>query len=259
MNCRICKTECFKEFSATLIKKYQVDYYFCPHCGYLQVDELSHLSEAYNNSITSSDVGLLARNNRYTEQLAPFFYFAGFRMGRFLDYGGGYGVFSRLMRDIGFDFYSYDPYTKNLFSQDFSNDLSGKFKAITALEVFEHLTEPLTTLTQLFEHTDTVILGTNLLESCPDKNYKNWSYLGLEHGQHIGFFSLKTMLFLANKLKLNCYTDKKYLTVLSKNKFSPMISVMLSLRHRYSLFLLEYTKCRMTSKISSDFDRIRYK
>ena len=75
MNCRICKTECVKEFSANLIKKYQVNYYFCPHCGYLQLDELSHLSEAYNNSITSSDVGLLARNNRYTEQLAPFFYF----------------------------------------------------------------------------------------------------------------------------------------------------------------------------------------
>jgi hypothetical protein len=27
---------------------------------------------------------------------------------KFLDYAGGYGVFVRLMRDIGFDFYWYD-------------------------------------------------------------------------------------------------------------------------------------------------------
>ncbi len=44
-------------------------------------------------------------------------------MDPFLDYAGGYGVFTRLMRDIGFDFYWHDPYTQNLFANGFEKDI----------------------------------------------------------------------------------------------------------------------------------------
>ena len=133
--CRVCGSVSKKIFSAEILKKYEVNYCLCNQCGYLQMEDLSHLPEAYRNSINQSDVGLLARNYRFMEQLVPFFYFSGITNGRFLDFGGGYGVFSRLMRDIGFPFYWNDPYTENLFVPGFESVLEGKFTAITALEL----------------------------------------------------------------------------------------------------------------------------
>ena len=257
MKCCVCGNETLKFFSAELMKKYQVDYHLCPNCNYLQLQDLSHLQEAYETSINKTDVGLLARNYRFTEQLAPFFYFSGKLNGRFLDYGGGYGVFTRLMRDIGFDFYSNDPYTENIFSQKFSSELQGDFSAITALEVFEHLSNPMDVISLLLEHTDLIAIGTNLLESCIKKDFCNWSYLGLDHGQHIGFFSIHTMEFIAKKFNLHYYSDGKYLTLLSKKKIFPFAALQIKLRHRFSVFFLEYVKFKMKSKISSDYELMK--
>ena len=257
MKCRICNNDTKEIFSAELMKKYPVHYSYCDNCHFLQLNDLSHLSESYENPINRTDVGLLARNYRFVEQLAVFFYFAGTAAGRFLDYGGGYGVFSRLMRDIGFDFYSYDPYTENIFAKQFSSEPEGIFSAITALEVFEHLTDPLAVISDLTEHTDLIAVGTNLLESCSDNDYKNWSYLGLDHGQHISFFSTDTMRFIAKKFNLKFYSDGKYLTLFSKKELLPSAVAKISLRHRFSIFFLEYVKFKMKSKISSDYELLK--
>jgi len=40
---------------------------------------------------------------------------------KFLDYAGGYGVFVRLMGDIGFNYYWQDKFTPNLLSKGFEN------------------------------------------------------------------------------------------------------------------------------------------
>ena len=257
MKCCICGHETHQIFSAELMKKYPADYYFCDNCNSLRLKDLSHLKEAYEKSINKSDVGLLARNYRFLEQLAVFFYFSGVTGGRFLDYGGGYGVFTRLMRDTGFDFYSNDPYTENIFAKEFSSEPDGRFSAITALELFEHLPDPMAVISDLMQHTDLLAIGTNLLESCPGKDYRNWFYLGLDHGQHIGFFSVKTMKFIAEKFNLKYYSDGKYLTLLSKHDVSSFAASTIGLRHRYSVLLLEYVKFKMKSKILSDYNLLK--
>ena len=38
---------------------------------------------------------------------------------KFLDYGGGYGILVRLMRDVGYDFYWFDKYSQNIFAKGF--------------------------------------------------------------------------------------------------------------------------------------------
>ena len=56
------------------------------------------------------------------------------------NYAGGYGIFTRMMRDIGFDFYWLDKYADNLLTNGFeyNKKIHKKIEAITSFESFEH-------------------------------------------------------------------------------------------------------------------------
>ena len=89
------------------------------------------LEEAYNNVINLTDTGLMYRNIVFSQQLSVFLYFAfGERgEGQYLDMAGGYGVFVRLMRDIGFNFFWEDIYAKNLVARGLSGMKNLKHQA----------------------------------------------------------------------------------------------------------------------------------
>ena len=80
------------------------------------------------------------------------------RGARFLDYGGGYGLFVRMMRDRGFDFYRQDIHCENILADQFDlMDLpaGSKFAMLTAIEVFEHLQDPVAELGYMLQLSDT--------------------------------------------------------------------------------------------------------
>ena len=64
---------------------------------------------------------MMMRNLWHRNVTTTLIYFLFNTKGQFLDYGVGYGVFVRLMRDIGFDYFWQDKYTENLFAQGFEN------------------------------------------------------------------------------------------------------------------------------------------
>ena len=119
--CRICTFSVSEVFSANLLKKYSVKYFQCSKCGYVQTEDPFWLEEAYYSSINDSDTGMMMRNLWHRNVTTTLIYFLFNTKGQFLDYGGGYGVFVRLMRDIGFDYYWQDKYRENLFAQGFEN------------------------------------------------------------------------------------------------------------------------------------------
>ena len=106
MTCKICTQQTTQIFKAKILNKYEINYFHCEHCGFLQTEEPYWLDEAYSESINISDTGYMQRNlmlsGKLTILLALFFD----KNGKFLDYAGGYGVFVRMMRDIGFDYLS---------------------------------------------------------------------------------------------------------------------------------------------------------
>ncbi len=119
MRCKICQstTQAFER--AQILGKYTVQYYCCPACGFIQTEEPYWLEEAYATPIGLADVGLLSRNIVLSRILKALIACLFRQDGRFLDYGGGYGVLVRLMRDQGYDFYRFDPHCANLFAQGF--------------------------------------------------------------------------------------------------------------------------------------------
>ena len=59
MKCKICGSEASSFDSARILRKYDVDYFECPYCGFIQTEEPYWLTEAYSSAITSSDIGLV--------------------------------------------------------------------------------------------------------------------------------------------------------------------------------------------------------
>lgn len=171
------------------------------------------------------------------------------RSGRFVDYAGGYGVFVRLMRDVGFDFLWYDKYTKNIFASGFEWDCFEKVDAITLFEVFEHFLDPVEELSNLLKVTDTIIFSTTLHPD-PIPKPEEWWYYGLEHGQHISLYSKESLQYLAKKFDANFLTLGS-LHIISKKKIS-YFHLLLTKFSRFGWHKI--LERRLTSKFWSDHE-----
>jgi hypothetical protein len=257
MICKICNSNTQQVFTSKILKKYDVKYFKCDNCGHLFTEEPFWLDEAYSRSINLSDTGLLDRNIYFSKiiSLLIFFYFN--KNGSFLDYAGGYGVFTRLMRDIGFDFYWHDPYTKNLFANGFEKDLKSNsgFELLTAFEVFEHLVNPKEELEKMLRFSNTIIFSTELMQQeVPDP--KEWWYYGFNHGQHISFYTEKTLNTLANQFKLNYYNVDE-IHIVTKRKFNNSVLILMKKFRNYGLY--QIVKKVVKSKTFSDHLNIENK
>lgn len=221
--CTICNTESDFLFSGKVLNKYTISYYKCPCCGFIQTENPYWLGESYQEAITDLDIGYVQRNLYSSKITAKVINnLRGInKKGRFLDYGGGYGLFVRLMRDKGFDFYRQDEYCRNLFSNFFDvNDLKVKegFELMTCFEVFEHLTDPVSELEKMLNYSRTILFTTELQPEKGLKSVADWWYFSPEIGQHIAFFTKESLECLAKKFNLNLYTDGRSLHLLTDKK-----------------------------------------
>ena len=116
MKCKICNTPAAAVFKSKLLLKYDVKYFQCSKCDYLFTEEPYWIEEAYKTSINSSDTGIIERNIYYSKIISGLLFFIFGKNFKYLDYAGGTGIFVRLMRDIGFDFYWMDLYSQNPYA-----------------------------------------------------------------------------------------------------------------------------------------------
>jgi hypothetical protein len=251
--CPVCTSAATKKvFSAIVRNRHPAKYRLCEQCRFLYVESPQWLEEAYKIPINVSDTGIMARSLGLSRIMSVLLYFLFNKKGKFLDYAGGYGILTRLMRDIGFDFYWYDPYSPNLMARGFElvNDMSN-FELLTCFEVLEHLVNPLEEMEKMFHFSDSILLTTLLLPAnIPEP--KDWAYYGLNHGQHISFYSFSTMQFIAKKLGCNLYSNRKDIHLFTKRTFSPLIFRLLLKLSHYGVF--PYVKRRMKSKTEDDRD-----
>jgi Methyltransferase domain len=257
MNCKICQTPSTKVFEAKVLYRYDTAYHQCPACGFLQPDTPHWLEEAYHAAITSLDLGLLKRNLELREVVSAVVrtYFRS--SGKMLDYGGGYGVLVRLLRDRGFDFYRQDMYADNLFAKHFDLADAGatRFELLTAFEVFEHLEDPVAELEKMLQYSDNILFSTEL-QPHAHPTPASWWYILPEIGQHISLFSRRSLEVLAERYSLHFYTNGKNLHLLTRKKIPlPLLFKALSY-HQISRL---YNAClpARPSLLPVDFNRLR--
>ncbi len=254
-------------FKKKVLSKYDVSYFQCVDTGYIQTEEPYWLNEAYSSAISSLDCGLVMRNTMLTSRVSKLIYDEFNTKAKFIDYGGGYGLFVRMMRDAGFDFYLQDLYAPNLFAQYFDvKDLTevSHFELLTAFEVFEHLVNPLPEIEKMLTFSKNILFSTEIMPANKGEIEK-WWYFVPEAGQHVSLYTIDSLKFIAKKFNLYFYSNQKGLHLFTSEplKQNPWEEKQLTLAERIKNKLLGNNKQKQAtlnkSLVSADFDLIMRK
>ncbi|MDP2237972.1 MAG: class I SAM-dependent methyltransferase [Bacteroidales bacterium] len=249
LSCKICDQEANYVFNSTILKKYEISYFQCTNCKYLFTEKPFWLEEAYKEPINISDTGLVERNIYLSKITSRVLFYLFDHEGTYLDYGGGYGLYVRLMRDIGFNFLWDDIFTTNLLSKgfEFSNE---SIELLTCFETFEHLENPIIEIEKMLKISSNILFTTELYPE-PMPSPENWWYYALDHGQHISFYNLRTLNFIADKFDLNIYSNGTNLHLFTSKKLNKYIWQML-ISKRFLFILDKLMKRKLISKTWTD-------
>lgn len=255
--CKICNSKTKQLFTAKVLQKYDVQYFECSNCGFVQTESVYWLKEAYESSMNLSDTGIAMRNLRLSRIATTIlFLFFGTKK-RYVDYAGGYGLFTRLMRDVGFDFYWSDPFTPNLLARGFEAKENERFTLATSFESFEHFDNPKEELKKILAKADNLLISTELVPS-PTPDVQKWWYYAPDHGQHIAFYTKKAFKILAKDLGIHYYNcDNIHLFTSKRLSFLGSLIFFIPLS-KYLLFFSSYLFAVLcASKTTADMNKLK--
>lgn len=215
-NCRFCDGITEYKFSKLILRKYHVKYYRCVICESLQCENPYWLSEAYlDNHISLTDTGIMQRNIDNVAIVKRLC--ALLNISTCVDFGGGEGIFCRLLSDYGVNCILEDQYAEPKMFPKKLNATYVNPVLLTAFEVFEHFELPLNQASAILSRqVDYLLISTDLYNNQSD----DWWYLSEDTGQHVFFWSKKSLEMLASN------NNYKILTVGSRHflyrKLSPV-------------------------------------
>ena len=220
-SCRFCEGK--SEFLCTSeILTFSATYTCCANCKSVQVDSPHWISDVHKKAISSFDVGLVSRGVSASKLISVFFFLQRELTITGIDWGGGTGLLTRLLRDLGLNFKSHDKYASNIMAEGFSTDddlANEDYDAVLAIECVEHLENPFSELVDSVSGTSYFIFTTEILPNpLPDPSKKEWWYYMPDSGQHITFASKRGLDILAKRLGFQYNTTFGSIHVFSNKK-----------------------------------------
>ena len=257
--CRVCAGAVQQFADGRVLGHVDVTYLRCTACGAVTAEEPTWLDEAYGEAIARLDVGLLDRCQILANVTSAVLRAERLRGGRFLDWAGGYGVLTRLMRDRGFQFFHTDPYAANIFADSWVSHLGEeRFDLVTAFEVLEHLVDPAAELAPVAGATDLLLVTTQVLPE-PAPRPGEWDYYALESGQHITFYTPASLAALADRLGFDGVVTSSLVHLFHRGRPSPVTRSLV--RHpglAYGLGHAAALADRRHSLMMRDHDAVRH-
>ncbi|MDQ3440813.1 MAG: class I SAM-dependent methyltransferase [Planctomycetota bacterium] len=208
--CRLCahaptKPTCIQR----VLGRHDVRYFHCPACDLMQTQPPYWLDEAYDRQGPSLDTGAIQRTQNNSQIVRAIAALLNIKPGEpCLDYGAGPGILVRAMRDAGIDFRWHDRYAQNLFAEGFESCPSDTYRLVTAFEVWEHLPDVATALETFFAPRHDFLLISTFLHRGGHRD--KWWYYVPETGQHVAFFSAKTMAHVAERFGYEPIVAQRY-------------------------------------------------
>jgi hypothetical protein len=200
VECSICemRSDFFEE--AQILRKYQVKFFRCKTCGFVQTEAPYWLDDAYSTAISRLDTGILYRNLQNLRVTSAVIDLLFPQSKKSLDFGAGHGIFVRLMRDRGFNFFWYDLHASNDYARGFESKMDATYDFLTSFEVLEHLADPLKELSAMMERSPNILVSTELLPH-PTPRISEWWYYSPLGGQHVSFFTAEALAIVARRFK----------------------------------------------------------
>jgi len=245
-------------FTATIRNRYSVQYYSCTACAYVQTEEPYWLEEAYNDPIADTDTGIMERNIHNAVRISAVLKLLNLDQEPLLDLAGGYGILTRLLRDVGFDCKWSDKFCDNLLARRFEASPDDRATALCALEVLEHVVNPLEFLRDAIARHGArfLLFSTEEFKSLPDPD---WWYYSRETGQHISFYSLLSLKSLARQLGWHYTPLPRHLHLFSLEPVSRWRSAVLRTHLLYLYAPWALLRMRRYSRTRKDREQPRQK
>lgn len=258
MECPICKEKGRAIFQGKIMGKYEIQYYQCRNCAFVYTERPYWLEESYLDSITSVDTGIMSRNvdNVLAANVLLKNFFSCDKV--FLDYGGGYGIFTRMMRDIGYNWLWQDKFSENYLARGFEYKNRQKIELITAFELFEHFDRPIEEMEYLFKISDSILFSTLLYDDGNKyKKFGDWWYYVPETGQHISFYSKITLEYIAKKYNVNYYKINDALHLFTTKKLNVQkLNALINRKYSWIIQSFYYHKARKNNRAVQDMNMI---
>jgi SAM-dependent methyltransferase len=169
----------------------------CGSCGFLFSDSFDHGTDVdfqrhiYNDDYLTVDPDYAERRPAGSAGLVARLFGANKASLHVLDYGGGSGKMSELLRTDGFPFVeTYDPFTP-----EHARLPDTTFDLVTCFETLEHLTDPKTGIAEITARVARpgLVLFTTLVQPADfDRQRMTWWYIGPRNG-HISLFSRRAL------------------------------------------------------------------
>jgi hypothetical protein len=250
--CRLCGGETAFAFRKVLLGKFDVGFFRCSQCKSLQSEEPYWLAEAYASAVDAMDTGAAQRVLHCFALTHSVLRVLGCRTA--LDFGGGFGLLCRLLRDAGHDAYWYDQYSSPGYATGFVGSPRDAYDLITSFEVIEHFPNPRDDLDAIFVgERKAVLLMTELYAG----QGEDWWYLAPEEGQHIFFYSPEALRFVGERYGYQLLLCHEFILFLRgpATKFQRWV-LQSFLRHR----IIRWIKLRLLAGsgrgVQADYDTL---
>jgi len=219
IDCRLCGAPTAFGFARPTDDGGEIRCFVCTACRSLQTEPPYWLDDVYAAAASPSrldlDTSAVARCLFNRIVVALLWKLGGFANGRdrLLDWGGGPGLFVRLLRDVGIDAYVYDKYARNHYATGFVRAEDTRYSFVTAFEVFEHFPDPATDLEPIFALDPAFLLiSTSLFTGQgPD-----WAYLGPPKSEHVFFYSEAALALIGRRFGYEVFRMPHAITLFHK-------------------------------------------
>lgn len=233
--CPICKSLASRLFTVMIRFGNSCELFSCTKCEFAFYPDQNWIDKSFSDELNSLDIGSVERVLLACDFLSEFINSEKLTGAKFLDYGGGYGLQTRIMRDRGFNFNNFDPHTRPLFSKYFTGEPFGRYDLVSLIEVSLHFENPVAEFTKLMELGDCLVFTSVV----PGKDFgPEWWYITGESGQHIAFYPLNSLKEIANQLGVMFSSDGGFFHVFHKKPLRLKTRILLRSRILRFAFLI---------------------